>query len=118
VCINRRSPMCSAILENGVFCINLLSTQQKEISDTFSGRPHQGPPYDFGCGQWTVGETGSPVLQGAVSDFDCRMERRYDAGSHTIFLGAVVDVLATESSPLLYSRRDYGYLTRLNAHNH
>jgi flavin reductase (DIM6/NTAB) family NADH-FMN oxidoreductase RutF len=35
--------------------------------------------------------TGSPVLAGARGFLDCRLERAVELGSHTFFIGEVVD---------------------------
>lgn len=113
VCINRRSPVRDALCGNGVFCLNLLSTEQRHVSETFSGHPRQGRAFDFECADWDPGVTGAPVLLGAVSSFDCILEHAYDAGSHTIFVGAVKTVRSSGDQPLLYSRRAYGRLVPL-----
>ena len=42
VCINRRSPICNAILANRCFMVNVLSDRQRHVADTFSGRPQAG----------------------------------------------------------------------------
>jgi len=40
-CINRRSPVCSAILSNQVYCVNVLSASQRDLADSFAGRTGQ-----------------------------------------------------------------------------
>ena len=89
-CINRRSPVCEAVRVNAAFCVNVLSIQQRDVADTFAGRPAQGKPYDFASAMWTRGITGAPRLVDATSAFDCVLETAYDAGTHTIFIGRVV----------------------------
>ena len=115
VCINRHSPACTALQTNKVFCVNMLSTRHKQISDTFAGRPENGKPYDFACASWETAVTGAPRLVDALSTFDCVLETARDAGSHTIFIGRVLEAKAGCGSPLLYSRRAYGHPQPLNA---
>src|SRR5580698_1937029 len=38
VCIHHKSSVASALLENGVFCVNVLRDDQSHISDNFAGR--------------------------------------------------------------------------------
>lgn len=107
VCVNRRSPACAAIRENGVFCVNLLAVHQGDISDVFAGHPREGEAFDFRCAEWQPTVTGSTRLPDAASTFDCVVESGHDVGTHTIFVGRVVDVTATESAPLAHCRRAY-----------
>ena len=69
-CINRRSPVCHAVRANQAFCVNVLSTRQRHVADTFAGRPTFGQPYDFADAVWKVGTTGAPRLVDATSVFD------------------------------------------------
>lgn len=110
-CVNKGSPVSEAITKNGVFCINLLTTEQQYISDVFSGRTRQGNSYDFNCAQWIVKSTGAPILVGAASSFDCHLEQMYRAGSHSIFIGAVATAKTSGNDALLYSRHKYGRLS-------
>lgn len=111
-CINRRSPACTAVRVNKTFCVNVLSTQQRHVADTFAGRPRNGKPYDFNNTIWKQGRAGAPRLRDAVSTFDCVLDIAYDFGSHTIFIGRVVAVSERTGSPLLYTDRAYGYPCR------
>lgn len=107
-CINRRSPACRAIAENRVFGVNVLASGHRHIAQTFAGRPEQGRPFDFDCARWIVQTTGAPILDGAVAAFDCRLLTSYDAGSHRIFIGEVLEAVAGPGEPLLYGHRRYG----------
>lgn len=107
-CINGRSPICDAIRENGRFAVNVLAADQHEISDVFAGRsPHHGR-FDFNVGVWLDDDNGLPLLQDGVASFGCEMDTGYPAGSHTIFVGRVLDVVSEDRSPLLYMTRSYG----------
>lgn len=107
-CINRRSPACRAVAENRVFGVNVLASEQRHIAQTFAGRPEQGRPFDFDCARWRIHVTGAPILEGAVATFDCRLLTSYDAGTHRIFIGEVVEATAGPGEPLLYGHRRYG----------
>lgn len=107
VCINRRSPACTAMHKNRRFCVNVLSEAQRAIADSFAGDPATGRAYDFGVASWTVSQTGSPILDKSIASFDCAVATVIDAGSHSIFVGAVKDVTSNAASPLLYTDGSY-----------
>jgi len=108
-CINGRSPICDAIRQNGRFAVNVLAADQAEISDVFAGRSPDHGRFDFGVGVWLDDDNGLPLLLDGVASFACEMEEGYPAGSHTIFVGRVLDVVAVDRTPLLYMTRTYGY---------
>ena len=112
VCINRSSPVSEALAVNGRFAVNVLSTSQQSLADTFAGRPDSSAPYDFGTARWNASATGAPILSGAVAGFDCALATTVDAGTHRIFIGTVVGVATAARDPLLYSNRTYGRVGR------
>lgn len=108
VCINARSPACAAIRSNDQFCVNVLSTTQRELADRFAGRPEVGRPYDFTTAHWHRALTGSPVLADAAASIDCVLATAIDAGTHRIFIGRVLAAIDGAQEPLLYTNRTYG----------
>lgn len=114
-CINRRSPASKAIAENRVFGVNVLAIHQRSIAQTFAGRPETGRPFDFACADWRVRATGAPILEGAIAAFDCRLLTAYDAGTHRIFIGEVLEAVTGPGEPLLYGERRYGRRIALDA---
>ena len=107
-CVNRRSPACSAILSNQVFCVNVLSIRQRNLADVFAGRTSQDTAYDFSLAQWDQGSNAAPRLAGATSTFDCQLEHAYDSGSHKILVARVTAATKGSETPLLYADRAYG----------
>ena len=59
---------------------------------------------------WSTGETGAPILDGALAYVECALDAEHDAGDHTIVVGSVqgFDILRPEARPLLYFRGGYG----------
>ena len=54
-------------------------------------------------GEWSTLSTGAPVLKGCPVSFDCRLVTRVAAGTHTIYIGEIVDlVLDPSAHALLY----------------
>ena len=53
VCVHHKSASAAAILENGIFCVNVLRDDQSYISDTFAGRLTTDDGDKFSCADWT-----------------------------------------------------------------
>ncbi len=55
-----------------------------------------------------VGATGTPLLSGALANFECEVVARHDGGDHLIVVGRVVRAAATErGEPLVFFRSRY-----------
>jgi flavin reductase len=112
VCINQLTATHKAIAESGVFCVNVLRHEDRDLSTLFSGA--QKGEGRFRTEQWTQLATGAPVLQGALVSFDCRVVNRLVHGTHTIFLGEVQQLqIGRKGKPLLYSDGQYAKLASL-----
>ncbi len=108
VCINRQSPIVSRIRVHGAFAVSVLGTHHAAIADSFAGRPGAGDDaYDFASARWHSGDTGAPVLADAAAAFDCLVATTVEAGSHTLFIGDVVQAQRGTALPLAYTRRAY-----------
>lgn len=107
-CLNAASSCLPLVLENGCFCINVLSTGQTEISDVFSSRIPAPGGDKFNAVNHAVLETGAPHLTDALVAFDCRLISADKHGTHHICIGAVEAVrVAEQGEPLLYGMRRY-----------
>ena len=112
VCINKLATTHGAISKSKVFCVNVLRSEDWELSTAFSGA--QAGEGRFKSRNWTRLSTGSPVLIDALVSFDCRVVKTLAHGTHTIFLGEVDQVLVgKKGKPLLYSEGQYAKLASL-----
>ena len=108
VCVNETSSSCKPILENGVFCVNVLRDDQAAVSDYFAGRFKTADGDKFSCATWTTQKTGAPRLVDPLVGFDCRIIDKYKIGTHYVLIGAVEDVYVHEhGSALIYANRSY-----------
>lgn len=115
VCVHHMSPAAAMILENGVFCVNVLRDDQSYISDTFAGRFKGQVEDKFDCAEWTTQRTGAPRVVDPLVSFDCRMVSSERVGTHYVFFGEVEDIFVAErGSPLIYAKRAYGSATRID----
>jgi flavin reductase len=101
VCINRSASAEAIIAETGAFAINFLTEDQHRIARLFS-TSKLSPEERFAEGKWLSMATGSPILDGAVASFDCRVEDRILSGTHHIYFGRVVAASSLDEEALLY----------------
>ncbi|MEE4011479.1 flavin reductase [Roseibium sp. FZY0029] len=108
ICLNKKTRIHSAVLENRCFCLNTLSDDHEEISDTFAGRDKLEMPQRFEKGEWTSLATGCPALDSARLSVDCEVHSVTEMGTHSIIVGTVTDLRMTDpGKSLLYVRRGY-----------
>ena len=107
VCVNRRSPLELAIRANGVFGVSVLGEHQADLSDAFAGRSQSATPFAFAACDWDADAAGVPLLAGAAARFACRVESAMEAGTHTVFIGGVLETGHNTARPLAYTGRAY-----------
>ncbi|TYC65322.1 flavin reductase [Stappia sp. BW2] len=108
VCLNKKTRIHAAVLENRRFCLNTLSDDHEAISDAFAGRDKLEMPQRFEKGAWTTLATGCPALDSARLSVDCEVYSVTEMGTHSIIVGTVIDLRMTDpGKSLLYVRRGY-----------
>ena len=109
VALDRRRFRTPIVRASGRYAVNVLAEDQQDLSDCFAGAPVT-PGRDAFCGAaWHPGETGLPLLDGAIATLECTVVETFSAGDHDLFIG-LVDTLANDlhhPMPLLYYRRRY-----------
>ncbi|MGD1925094.1 MAG: LysR substrate-binding domain-containing protein [Paracoccaceae bacterium] len=115
-CVNSNSASATAILENGVFCVNVLREDQSYISAAFAGRFREQLSDKFDVTSWATQVTGAPRVVDPLVAFDCKVVSSDLVGTHHVFFGEVQDIfLAGQGSPLIYANRAYGSASRIEA---
>jgi flavin reductase (DIM6/NTAB) family NADH-FMN oxidoreductase RutF len=101
--INRRSETHVAIVGSHSFAVSVLGADQQPIAECFALPTTAAKLQRFCDAAWHEAETGSPILDGAIAYFDCRLSESHEAGTHTIFIGEIVAAGYEESGePLLW----------------
>jgi flavin reductase (DIM6/NTAB) family NADH-FMN oxidoreductase RutF len=114
VCVHHLSPAAAAIIENGVFCVNVLRDDQSHISDCFAGRIRTADGDKFSCARWTRQATAAPRVVDPLVAFDCRLAQTNRIGTHYLFVGEAMETfIDAGGSPLIYANRAYGRPARL-----
>lgn len=109
-CINSAGRSHDAIDRIGYFSVNLLAEDQCDIAEVFSA----GRAGKFAGNvelEWHPGPQAIPMLSNCLASFACRVVNRVTAGTHTVFIGEVMEVRrAMGKAPLLYVRGNYHLL--------
>jgi flavin reductase (NADH)/flavin reductase len=107
-CINRSTSAHEAFIDCGHFAINVLSASDGEIANRFASRLGREERFEKGC--WLAGESGVPLLESAVANFECRRTKVVDVGTHSVIFGEVeaVRIRGEHVLPLLYAHGGYG----------
>ena len=98
VCVETGNQTHPRLTEAGCFAMNILSAEQKDLSDRFA---FAGPKDCSGLEVLTAA-TGAPILPGTLGYVDCQVHKVVTAGDHDIFLGEIVAGEFFEGAPLLY----------------
>lgn len=113
VCVHYLSPAAEKIIQNGVFCVNVLRDSQTHISETFAGRSDNKVNEKFKCAKWTTQVTGAPRVIDSLVSFDCRLVSNIRVGTHYVLFGETEDIFVSDDgSPLIYTGRAYGSVTQ------
>ncbi len=106
VCMARDATTHGVVTRSGIFALNFLSVSGEDLARRFATQRSD----KFGDVASVSGETGAPVLQGALAHCDCAVVQSVAAGDHTIFVGRVVNAgvqADPRGGPLLYYRGRY-----------
>ncbi len=106
VCVNRSSSAQAVIAAAGRFGISYLAHDQQDVADAFSASLDDR----FDHAQWIELGSGVPILQNAAAAFDCVVVQMMEAGTHTIFIGAIVAAVARDVPNLIYKQGAYAIL--------
>ena len=109
--INARSETHQGIIESHAFAVSVLSRDQRAIADCFAQPTTAAKLRRFCDAPWHEAETGSPILDGSIAYFDCRLIERHPGGDHTLFIGEIVSAgFEEDADPLIYYASAYRQL--------
>ena len=104
VCVNRTAKAHAMIAESGSFCVNILALEQQALAEKFQG----GEPHErFKDVVHRSGPSGAPIIDDVLAYVDCKVEEEVSAGTHTIFIGKVLESGERPGDPLGYYDRAY-----------
>jgi flavin reductase (DIM6/NTAB) family NADH-FMN oxidoreductase RutF len=108
VSINRESSSWPLLKRYGFFGVNILTADQIDVADRFTGKDGLKGAARFAGAQWITRASGVPLLVGALAAIDCEVEDIVERHSHAIVIGRVLDIQAsTRTAALAYWQGQY-----------
>ena len=93
------------ISEGGSFTVNLWDAEDTRVFVKFS-KPAADDGTTLNGRAVRAATTGAPVFEEAIAWLDCAVRHRLDLGSHTLFVGEVVDAAIRDDSARAASMND------------
>jgi flavin reductase (DIM6/NTAB) family NADH-FMN oxidoreductase RutF len=103
VCVDAGARTRRAIELRTGFAVNVLAADQEEVARRFASKVTD----KFEGVAWRAGDTGVPVLEGALAAVECRVAHTIPAGTHIVYLGEVLAGRWATGDPLLYYEGTY-----------
>lgn len=100
-CVDNNSDTLGPMRESQVYCINVLTSAQQDLSNRFAKKGDE----KFAGVDFAPGETGAPVLAGALLAIECVVTAVLPGGDHQIMCGEVRRIVSNDTpdaAPLLY----------------
>lgn len=97
--LSQAATSMAAFRQGSHYAINILAANQQALALQFATRGVDR----FANVDFVLGESGAPLLAGAVATFECFNRSRYTEGDHVIFVGEVERCShRAGTAPLLY----------------
>jgi flavin reductase (DIM6/NTAB) family NADH-FMN oxidoreductase RutF len=93
------------ISEGGSFTVNLWSADDTRVFVKFS-KPAVFEEMALNGRAVSEGVTGAPVFDEAIAYVDCEVRQTHDLGTHTLFIGAVIDAGVRDDGARVASMND------------
>ena len=103
ICLGHRITMIDSFRAATHFGINVLSEDQRELSECFARKGHDR----FTGVAWYRGQSGVPLLEGALAAIECRVHDRFLSGDHDILVGRMLAAAVAEGAPLIHFASRY-----------
>jgi len=108
VSLNRESSSWPLVKRYGFFGVNILTSDQLDIAERFTGKGGLKGADRFAGAKWTTRASGVPLLAEALAAIDCEVEDVVERHSHAIVIGRVLDVaVSARTAALAYWQGRY-----------
>jgi len=113
VSINRGASCWPLLQRYGCFGVNILTSDQIDIAERFTGKDGLKGAARFAGAEWTTRVSGVPLLVGALAAIDCEVEEIVERHSHAIVIGRVKDLqVSSRTAALVYWHGQYVAIDR------
>jgi len=103
ICLGHAIAAIDVFRQSRYFGLSVLRDDQRELSERFAMRLDDR----FESLAWRHGETGVPLLDGALASIECETRHRSAAGDHDIFIGEMLRASVQEGEPLIHFASEY-----------
>lgn len=101
VCVDRRSDSLAVLRSAQAFAVHVLAADESGLALRFAQSPAETR---FDGVEHETRATGAPILRAGIAWLDCRLEKEFEGGDHSILIGRVVEAGTEERAPLIYWR--------------
>ena len=113
VSVNRESSSWPLVKRYGFFGVNILTSDQLDIAERFTGKGGLKGVDRFAGARWLTRASGVPLLADALAAIDCEVEDIVERHSHAIIIGRVLDVtVSPRTAALAYWQGQYVAIDR------
>ena len=111
--LQKNSECLNDFINCDYFGINILNSQQKNISTMLATQgSHKLSDYSE-IGWYTSTKTGCPLIENCLGYFECSLSEQHDGGDHIIIIGKVEAFnCCEEGAPLIFYNGSYCALHR------
>ena len=107
VCMNAGSAQAETFVENGCFCVNVLTGEHRDLAGLFAGG-EQNMDARYAGADWVDLRSGNQALANAIVSFDCRLADSHRVGTHNILIGEITEIRnRADGHALLYFDRNF-----------
>ena len=103
ICLGHAVTVIDVFRQAQAFGINVLSSTQQDLSERFARKGQDR----FDGLKWERGESGIPLIPGAIATMECSVHQRFTSGDHDILVGLMIRGRVAEGHPLLYFASRY-----------
>lgn len=103
VCVQKTSSTYPSLFRSDHIGINILSTEQRDTLNVFASKTQD----KFANVDWHTGPNGTPLLEGSSAAIEVEIKERFQALTHTIFIGRVRHAEAIDNDPILYKAGEF-----------
>jgi len=103
VSIDARNAILGHFLSTAAFGISILAHNQERLSRRFSS-PSENRFHNV---DWRPGDSGVPLLEGALGHLECAVARTLEMGDHAVLVGEVRAAAYSGGAPLIFFNSSY-----------
>ncbi len=106
IVVNRTARTHPHIDKKKAFTINILGDHQLDVAELFASKSDA----QFEKIDHVRMDDDCPVITGAAGFLHCAVDQQFDVGTHTIFVGHILNAGTNEATTLVYQDAKYGHV--------